>query len=544
MATDNKQEIRKKLEDAAKKYNVPPELVLALANQESGFNQGAKSKAGAIGVMQLMPATAKELGVDPNNIDQNIDGGVRYLAQMLELNNGNIPLALASYNAGYGAVRKHNGIPPYAETQNYVKNIMANIDSTNANPIVATANPVQVPQVDPLAVLEADSAATKAIDDIKALNKLSKENLYNIYQSSRPSFENMTDAQLQMMNMSFRPDMDKVQDLQNQMNQSVMDAYAAGVQADMNMSNRLAEKYKAMRDNIATDPRLQQGSYYIPADYYANLAPLEMAARGQQPSLQDYQNIERARYQMNLANQYGVPYEDMMAAQLNRIQQQNAVTAKEIETLVARAAAGDTRAVNLLSTMKEIAPKSLEAYTGGLEQNRQYYQAIAQELFKTDAALGQEYLKAVSAGDINLANNIAQQGKAIQEGKASIINTQLQTGTQQNIANIQDARKAEENLIKQQEVDIKKQLAPTEAFKNTSTGMLNLGIVNPTSSTPSIIQTLPSNVQGTIVNPELPAEDVNTLYGMQTTKPTSSQGLFDAFKTNTSLQSLLNNVQR
>ena len=544
MATDNKQEIRKKLEDAAKKYNVPPELVLALANQESGLNQNAKSKAGAIGVMQLMPATAKELGVDPNNIDQNIDGGVRYLAQMIELNNGDIPLALASYNAGYGAVRKHNGIPPYAETQNYVKNIMANINPTNVNSVVANANPTQVSKVDPLAVLEAESAATGAIDDIKALNRLSKENLYNIYQSSRPSFENMTDAQLQMMNMSFSPDMNKVQELQNQMNQSVIDAYSAGVQADANLANKLAEKYKAMRDNIATDPRLRQGSYYIPADYYANLAPLEMAARGQQPSLQDYQNIERARYQMNLANQYGVPYEDMMAAQTNRIQQQNAITAKEIETLVARATAGDTRALNLLTTMKEIAPKSLDAYTGGLEQNRQYYQAIAQELFKTDSALGQEYLKAVSAGDTNLANNIAAQGKAIQEGRASIIGKQLETGTQQNIANINDARKAEENRIKQQEVEIKKQLAPTEAFKNTSTGMLNLGIVNPTASTPNIIQTLPSNIQQTIVNPALPTEDVNTLYGMQTAKPTSGQGLFDAFKNNVTLQNLFNNVQR
>lgn len=544
MPTDNKQEIRKKLEDAAKKYNVPPELVLALANQESGLNQNAKSKAGAIGVMQLMPATAKELGVDPNNIDQNIDGGVRYLAQMIELNNGDIPLALASYNAGYGAVRKHNGIPPYAETQNYVKNIMANINPNNVNSVTAVANPTQISKVDPLAVLESDSAATRAIDDIKALNKLSKENLYNIYQSSRPSFENMTDAQLQMMNMSFSPDMNKVQDLQNQMNQSVIDAYSAGVQADANLANRLAEKYKAMRDNIATDPRLQQGSYYIPADYYANLAPLEMAARGQQPSLQDYQNIERARYQMNLANQYGVPYEDMMAAQTNRIQQQNAITAKEIETLVTRATAGDARALNLLTTMKEIAPKSLEAYTGGLEQNRQYYQAIAQELFKTDAALGQEYLKAVSSGDTNLANNIAAQGKAIQEGRTSIIGKQLETGTQQNIANIQDARKAEENRIKQQEVEIKRQLAPTEAFKNTSTGMLNLGIVNPTASTPNILQTLPSNIQQTIVNPALPAEDVNTLYGIQTTKPTSGQGLFDAFKNNVTLQNLLNNVQR
>ncbi|MCI8485139.1 MAG: lytic transglycosylase domain-containing protein [Lachnospiraceae bacterium] len=108
-------------EEASKTYNVPKNLIKAIAKAESDFRPDATSKAGAQGIMQLMPATARELGVkDSYDPYQNIMGGTKYISQMLAKYNGDVSLALAAYNAGSNNVAKYGGIPPFKETQNYV----------------------------------------------------------------------------------------------------------------------------------------------------------------------------------------------------------------------------------------------------------------------------------------------------------------------------------------------------------------------------------------------------------------------------------------
>lgn len=117
------------IREASEKYGVGEEIIQAVIQQESSFNAQAVSSCGAQGLMQLMPSTARALGVsDPFNAEQNIMAGTKYLREKLDEFGGNLSLALAAYNAGSGAVRKYAGVPPYQETQNYVAKIMKSID--------------------------------------------------------------------------------------------------------------------------------------------------------------------------------------------------------------------------------------------------------------------------------------------------------------------------------------------------------------------------------------------------------------------------------
>lgn len=168
-------------ERAAQTYNISVDLLKAVAKAESDFDPDCVSSSGAMGIMQLMPGTAKELGVtDAFDPEQNIMGGAKYLAENLKIYNGNVSLALAAYNAGRGNVSKYGGIPPFKETQNYVKKVLGYMGEDIEVPdiAVATTNTLS-PSIN------ATSTITENQEDTNtALNKLQDASMLLLSQST------------------------------------------------------------------------------------------------------------------------------------------------------------------------------------------------------------------------------------------------------------------------------------------------------------------------------------------------------------------------
>lgn len=129
-------EINKNVMIYSKSYEVSPELILSIIKEESGFDPTIVSSKGAYGLMQLMEETANYLSVDRKTISDNIKGGTKFIKKLLDEYNNDLVLALASYNAGLGAVQKFNGVPPYEETKNYIERVMQNMSKITKNEII------------------------------------------------------------------------------------------------------------------------------------------------------------------------------------------------------------------------------------------------------------------------------------------------------------------------------------------------------------------------------------------------------------------------
>jgi soluble lytic murein transglycosylase-like protein len=151
-------EVKKLAESIAAKHELEPLLVDSVIRYESNYDPQAVSPKGAMGLMQLIPATARRFGVsDTFHPEQNIEGGVKYLKYLMELYNGDEKLALAAYNAGEGAVARYKGVPPYPETQDYVRKISKRLGETRAERSAA-AKPQPEPQVrEPISVKFVDA---------------------------------------------------------------------------------------------------------------------------------------------------------------------------------------------------------------------------------------------------------------------------------------------------------------------------------------------------------------------------------------------------
>lgn len=540
---------------ASRTYSVPVDIILSVIEQESGFNPKAISKAGAKGLMQLMPATAAGLGVvNAYDISQNVMGGTKYLAQLLRRFKGNISKALAGYNAGPNAVAKYNGIPPYKETQQYVKNITSRINSGKYNGITGGASNILTGDISSQSTSATPSIPTPANVTIpdpvlmgnpfketsdtyinRATDAQNLKNLYKMAVTSRPTSANMTDAERDAYNAALTPvNAQDYIDMQNTQNNAVLQLQQQLAQRDATAQQALADRYAEIEALYNQDPRLVNQGYYVDPNSdrtrrldQANFILSGGAITPEQLAQRDY---ERA-----VANQYGVPYAQYMTAEQDRIRNIVNLKAAQIQQAVEQMKANG-------ATNQEIA-KAL--------QNSEVYKQFTENVKNFRTTAGNLYQHTMANDPLYSNALVNQAGGIIQEGqRANVVGAtgaaDYQTGIDkqlvQNVPSLYATNvgaattnygKQLDYDIAQQNVDINRSVAPSRAFSNTMTGFANMAIgtqANPNLDLGGVVQGLPAQTRQYIVGNATP-QQVQQIYGNPAPQgnATSANSLTDKF---------------
>lgn len=523
----------------ASEEGVPPDVMLAIAEKESGFNPKALGDGGkSYGMFQINTAAHPDYkgGFDP---EANARYAARFLKRLIASNNNNIAKAVERYNGSgpmavaYSKDVMSNKLPKYTKVANNAEKIALNIEDAISSQGLANRYQGQITgaAANPYDYIGSKDERDKLMKAAEEQDKQYRDDIASLMRLNMPtSREQLTDLERAAYDYNVMNDAAAAaQQLQQANAANLAQGYQQLAQQSTGMNDLLQQKYQAMRDLAMSDPRLQQGNYQVTPEQINNYQALnlqnQLAANifgRPQLQLTSPQELARQQYEAQIANQYGVPYDTLVAAQADRIKNLGAVDSAEITFLQNRAATGDALAQEYLkqigagggvkdiikegiSSQGDIAKERIKAVldyrNNAVEQARQALQTGDQNRYQYYASVAN-----------NLNNELGSMTRSLISSADTRYNTDINAMTETRGQDLNYDVNKEKNQIDAAKV-------PSTNFKNTAEGTFYLGAADPTVSARDWLNLFPSGIRNTVVNPQLSLETANNILSSGTAGP-------------------------